>query len=394
MKIIKQLIFFSMISILFFHISVFAAENKELNTHPKQNNQKKWRVAYYEGGPFANYPLTLIGIVNGLMEKGWVEPATIPEPEGIETNKLWEWLSLNLKSDYIEFVKDAHYSANWNKNSEKGINSHRNQLSRKIIKRFNSQKDIDLMIAMGTWAGQDLANDQHRVNTIVCSTSDPIAAKIIIDIANSGFDHIHARVDPRRYERQLRVFHDIIGFKKLGIAYGDTSSGRSYAAIATVEKIAKELGFEIIRCHVKAGVATIEEVGSLLSCYKKIAKNADAVYVTAQTGVNMNSIKDVVDIFNSHNLPSFAQNGIKYIKYGLLLSISQAGLKYVGTFYADTIAKVFNGAKPGQLDQLFEEPLSIAINIKTAEIIGYDPPVDVLAAADQIFQEIEIYKKK
>ncbi len=41
------------------------------------------------------------------------------------------------------------------------------------------------------------------------------------------------------------------------------------------------------------------------------------------------------------------------------------------------------------MEQLFEEPPKIAINIKTAEIIGFDPPVDILLAADEIFQEIE-----
>ena len=51
---------------------------------------------------------------------------------------------------------------------------------------------------------------------------------------------------------------------------------------------------------------------------------------------------------------------------------------------------MFNGAKPRQIGQLFEEPPRIAINLKTAEIIGFDPPVDVLGAADEIYQEIKI----
>ena len=62
--------------------------------------------------------------------------------------------------------------------------------------------------------------------------------------------------------------------------------------------------------------------------------------------------------------------------------------KYVGHFYAEIIAKIFNGAQPRQLDLIFEDPPKIAINLKTAEIIGYDPPVDVLGAADEIYQEI------
>jgi hypothetical protein len=41
------------------------------------------------------------------------------------------------------------------------------------------------------------------------------------------------------------------------------------------------------------------------------------------------------------------------------------------------------------LDQVFEEPKKISINLKTAVAIGYDPPVDVLGAADEIFEDIE-----
>ncbi len=76
------------------------------------------------------------------------------------------------------------------------------------------------------------------------------------------------------------------------------------------------------------------------------------------------------------------------MKYGLLLSLSQAGFKYVGEFHAQTIAKILNGAKPNQLVQLFEEPPKIAINLKTAEIIGFNPPMVLLGATDEIFSEI------
>ena len=53
------------------------------------------------------------------------------------------------------------------------------------------------------------------------------------------------------------------------------------------------------------------------------------------------------------------------------MSISRANFQYVGKFYAQTIAKIFNGAKPRDIGQLFEAPSKIAINRKTAEMIGY-----------------------
>ena len=56
---------------------------------------------------------------------------------------------------------------------------------------------------------------------------------------------VSARVDPLRYQRQIAMFHDIIGFTKLGMAFEDTIEGRSYAAITDVETMAAERGFEI-----------------------------------------------------------------------------------------------------------------------------------------------------
>lgn len=382
--------YFCLICCFTFQSAALAADKKQFTTKPTLNNGEKWRIAYYEGGPFDNYPATLIAMVYGLMERGWIEKAVVPDPESNETVQLWNWISTQLKSDYIEFIKNAHYTANWNKLDK---NDRKNK-AEKIINRLSAKKDIDLMIAMGTWAGQDLGNNKHSINTVVCSTSDPVRSKIIISKNDSGFDHLHARIDPTRYQRQIKVFHEIIGFKKLGIAFRDTVSGRSYAAIADVEKMAQDLGFEIVQCHVPAGVSGKQEEQALQACYKKIVPQVDAVYVTVQTGVNKHTIKDIVEIFNSNNTPTFSQKGIKYVRRGLLMSISQAGLKYVGDFHAETIAKIFNGAKPGELDQVFKEPLSIAINLKTAELIGYDPSVDVIGAADQIFEEIEVYKKK
>jgi ABC-type uncharacterized transport system substrate-binding protein len=246
------------------------------------------------------------------------------------------------------------------------------------------------MIAMGTWAGQDLANDEHSTSTVVMSTSDPLASGIIRSVEDSGHDHLHAKIDPYQHERQVRVFHDIIGFKRLGICYEDTDSGRTYAAIDKVEKVAKERGFEIVRSFTKSDVADgklAEE--SVKKAFVQLAKRVDAIYVTEQGGVSYRSIPALVKIANSHQVPTFSQSGSEEVKYGFLASISKAGYKYIGEFHAETIAKIFNGAKPRQLPQLFEEPPKIAINLRTAEVIGFNPPVDILLAADEIFQDIE-----
>jgi ABC-type uncharacterized transport system substrate-binding protein len=90
---------------------------------------------------------------------------------------------------------------------------------------------------------------------MVLSASDAVASGIIKSAEDSGYNHVHACVDPFRYDRQVRVFHDIVGFKKLGIAYEDSVEGKSYAAVEIIEKVAAERDFKIVKCFTKSDIA-------------------------------------------------------------------------------------------------------------------------------------------
>ncbi len=386
MRTLGRVTIITMVLLFAAYTPLFAAGSDNISTVPTTKNGKKWRIGYYEGGEYIDYQKIFTETIKGLMKLGWIEQADIPPQKGEQTKDIWNWLSAKAKSKYLIFVKDAHYTANWDDKT-------REKMAAEVIQRLNQKKDIDLMIAMGTWAGQDLANDKHSTPTEVISASDPIASGIIKSVENSGYPHLHAQVDPFRYERQVRVFHDIIGFKKLGICYEDTEAGRSYAAIDKVEKIAKERGFEIVRAYTKSDVADAKLAEeSVKKAFRDLVGKTEAIYVTVQGGVSYRSIPELVKIANDNKVPTFSQSGSEEVKYGFLASLSQAGFKYIGQFHAEILAKMFNGTKPGQLPQLFEEPPKIAINIKTAEVIGFNPPVDIMLAADEIFDDIEAPK--
>lgn len=389
MKGYKQKISCLILAILFSSGAAIATTpEKTFSTTPVKNHGEKWRIGYYEGGGYIDYQQILMATIKGLMKLGWIEESLIPPQKGEQTKELWDWLASKAKSDYLVFVADAHYSANFD-------DTLREKTSAAVIQRLTQKHDINLIIAMGTLAGQDLANNNHSTYTEVISASDPIAAGIVKSVEDSGFDHVHAQVDPYRFEKQLRVFHDMTGFKNLGICYEDTEAGRSYAGIDKVEKIAKEQGFNIIRSYTKSDVADkrlAEE--SVKKAFNDLVLKSDAIYVTMQGGVNYNSIPELVNIAMKKQIPTFSQSGSEEVKYGFLASISQAGFKYIGEYHAEIIAKMFSGATPRQLPQLFEEPPKIAINLKTAEAIGFNPPVDILLSADEVYHEISLPPKE
>lgn len=343
----------------------------------------QWRLAYLEGGQFSDYVTITTATVRGLMELGWIEPAVIPDDLGAAPGDFWRWFNENLDSDYIEFVADAYFSPG-------DFDTELRPSTRAaILERLTVTGDIDLVIAMGTWAGQDLRVEDLGVPVIVGSTSDPIGSGIIDSAEDSGMDHLHARVEVDRYQLQVRLFHDIVGFERLGIVYADTREGRTYGGVEAVEQVARERGFDIVTCDAPyAGLPQDLVERTVMDCYARIAPKVDAIYLTVHRGITDQSLPRVMEVINRELVPTFSMLGSSQVRQGVLMSIAQADYSSVGMFHAETIARILNGAQPRDLSQKWSAPPKIALNLAVAERIGYDPPVDLLLASDEIHDTI------
>jgi len=357
-----------------------AAQTRVFPTTPHARpDGRKWRLGYYDGGNYSEYPRTLRAVVEGLQKLGWL---TLPAiPADLDSHQMWQFIAANAKSSTLQFVDDAWWQAGNFDAAQRPV------MRAAIEQRIKDKHDIDLIIAMGTWAGQDMATLGAPVPTIVGSTSDPVGSGIIKSDQDSGMDNLFARVQPDRYQRQVRLFHQIVPFKTLGLVYEDSPEGRTYAAVSAVEQVAKEDNFKIVSCsapatNIDAAQATLNAV----DCYRKLSTQVDAMYITVQRGLTPDAVTQVADILRQAKVPSFAMLGSDQVRAGLLMSLAQASYSYVGLFYAETIARIFNGAKPRQLSQIWVDPAKIAINLATARAIGFDPPVDILLAADEVYQ--------
>jgi len=345
--------------------STVLAVPKIYPTIPLSNQGKPWRIAYLEGGSDHENVYTLKAVVKALVKLGWMDAVNFPKKGySDDASRTWEYLADQVQSPYIQFVKDAFWSPEYDP-------VRRKRLKQSIIHRLNNKKDIDLVIAMGTQAGQDLANDQHSTPTLVFASNDPLAAGIVKSTEYSGYEHIHAQVEPTRYKRQIELFHNIFQFKRLGIAFGKGVAASSYAALEHVQAAAQEKGFEIITCQTKDDYPDLMEAyQSVVRCYRELSKKVDAIYITAQRGITPENLRGVLAPIIQQKIPSFSQNNFDFVKQGVLISITQASLKNVGRFHAENIARTLNGAKPGSLNQIFDIPIRIAINFNTLEKIG------------------------
>ena len=371
-------------------INASAKKGDQFSTKPTTNHGKKWRIGYYEGGPYTNYYSQLRATTHGLMELGWIEKVSIPyEENSKDAQGLWKWMVDNLNSNYIELVKDAFWSSKWDKTLYPIHGA-------EIIDRLNRKKDIDLMLSVGTRAGEQLANNKHSTPTMVISVTDAVKSKIINSAEDSGYDHIHATFDPYRYKRMVRLFHQIVGFKKLGIAYDNEESARIQIALPDIEEIAKEKGFSIVSCFMTTQIHydAQKAYNEAADCMKELAPKVDAVFITLDSSVPVENMPNLMPPLLKHKIPTFAQKGYSHVKHGALMSISREGFKYAGKFHAQVMARILNGAKPRDISQIFEAPNRIAINLRTAVKIGYEIPEFALDMADEIYTEILVPEKK
>lgn len=354
----------------------------EVGSKPLLNQGEKWRLAYYQGGEYRDYYQYLRVTTEGLMEQGWIKQKQIPD-ELSAASELWDWLVVNVDSEYIEFLPDGFYSAGWNR-------IYREALRDELIDRLQHQGEINLILAMGTWAGIDIAVDTHRVPTMVISVNDPRSVGLVQN-DDAGHRHIYITEDPLRYERQVGLFHDLIRFKKLGVAFEDSYEGRSYASIETIERLATERNFAVTRCHTQSDIADQSQADqSVIDCFNELAGKVDAIYVTAQGGVNNQTIPILVDIANQHSIPTFSQYGQREVKLGYLMSLSQIeGFQDEGRLLSQVAGTILNGAAPASLMNVSTGANRITLNLKTAEQIGLYLDAELLAAADQLYWQIE-----
>lgn len=362
------------------------AATPEAGTAPALNQGKKWRVAYVETGPYANYAGTLYYLLKGLESRGWVQGVEkIPYVWGqVDTREIWNYLRTRSDfSAYLEFVDDGYYSLQAQAGKEAVV-----------LRRFRQDRSVDLVIVMGTVAGKLMAVDELPAKVMVFSTSNALKSGLVKANDFSGRTQVWAHSDPNRYRQQLQVFSDIFRFKKLGVVYEDSANGRAFAAVDDIEAVAREKGFVVVRKLVvgtRSGADQERYFQDLLQAHKVLANAVDAYYlaIAPAPGLRSDAVYAALRPFYARKIPVFSQLGDEEVRRGALLSIARADFSGVGAFGADQMARLLNGAPVNTLAQIYSDTPTIALNLQVSREIGYRPSFDILLVSDKVFQSVD-----
>ncbi len=319
---------------------------------------EKYRFGYFEAGPFPPYTKSRVATMKVLEEMGW--------------------------GDKIEFVPDAEFSPGWKNKQQWPIDA----------QKLMARKDLDLIFVGGTAATAAMLKTNNGTTPILSiGVSDAVKSKFVIDEEDSGVDNFWVRIIPGRYLRMFRIFHDEVGFKKLGLLYADTEDGRRYCSVGDAYAVAKERGFEIVEHKINESRTPEECMAGLEDLVKQ---GMDAFFMATLTCFDWDKWDAAKHLryLEKNQIPTFARQGSEDVQAGALMGFSTIDFSNRGRFVADKIIKILQGEKPRSLQMADYAPPMIAINLEVARAVGVDFSFELLGASDEIYQEIVLPEKR
>lgn len=229
----------------------------------------------------------------------------------------------------------------------------------------------DMIYAFGTMAAQVTMAKIKDIPIIFNVVQRPIEAKIAATWEHSGNNTTGAS-NMVSMESAFRTLALVLNIRKLAFVYNENDPAPGYQR-ADVEKIRRKFGFKVI------GV-TVRDADDIPEALKRIVNaKVDAVMFPSDSFIKANA-NQIMETLNKHRIPTIAIIPEMVKENGVLMSLGPDYYE-LGQLAAFNALQVFGGQHPGDVRIQTVPNLKISINLKTADKLGVNVPLQLLSLA-------------
>jgi ABC-type uncharacterized transport system substrate-binding protein len=244
-----------------------------------------------------------------------------------------------------------------------------------IIREMKDQVDVFVVTGYPTTLACKVAN----VPTVVAvGAGDPVATHLIDSLARPGgnLTGISDNANALSTKRLALIKQAVPKLRRVAMMWNRNDLGMSQR-YETSASAAQSIGVTVL----PLGVREPDDFNGVFEALDR--DPPEAILMVADTLTILNR-KRVFDYAGGHRIPALYEYDF-FVRDGGLMSYGPE-LKESFERAADLTARVFAGARPGDLP--FEEPTKylLVINLKTAKASGIELPTEFLALADEVIE--------
>jgi putative tryptophan/tyrosine transport system substrate-binding protein len=237
-----------------------------------------------------------------------------------------------------------------------------------------AREPSDLVLTISTPSSQACLKTISNRPIVFSAVTDPVGAGLVKSLDTAG-PNITGMTDMSPVDRQFELIKELQpGLKKLGVIYNPKESN-SVSLLGIIEKECSKQGFVLL----KRTVTDKEEVAAAV---RSLVRECDALYLPTDNTV-ISAIEMVARICGQNRLPLYAAD-VESVPHGAIVSLA-IDYYVMGRQTAGMAARIFDGVPPSSMPVESLKDLRIHINLKAAEIMGIELPVNLLQAADVIY---------
>ncbi|GHU10818.1 hypothetical protein FACS189497_00550 [Betaproteobacteria bacterium] len=319
---------------------------------PSPPSDKVFRIAYLEAVSYHDYDVMFQKIREQLDVLGW--------------------------GNAIVFPEELHYSLKSGEDSDK---------EKPDIGDVLARGGGDLMLSFGTDATQRiLAVNPGTFPIVGASMTDAFAANIVSSRTDSGADNFTTALGSTD-AFMIKAFHQLVGFKKLGIIYSDTTFGRIFAHVNEATEATRENGIELIS-YPHLGAPYTETVDDCLTGVKYLqSMGADAILFGDLRCLDLNAgdPSPIYDFLSSKRIPVLVADNKVQVKHFAAIGMSSYSHDETANFHAHQIIHILSGVKPRDLPLIVPFNFRLQVNLESMRQNGITLKLETLLRADEIY---------